>query len=162
MAKTKQQKTEHLEQLKEAVENKGVVFVSQKGVLGNESVSLRKDLKSEDVTYLVVKKTLLQKAFEGSKAKGEAPLLEGEVAIAFSQDSLLPAQLIGKHKKALGEEKLEIVGGIFEGDYKDADSMRVISQIPSKEVLYSQFLALNLTPISQFVVVLNEYAKTKE
>ena len=45
--------------------------------------------------------------------EGELPDMEGEIAVAYGDDMLAPARVMGEQSKEL-EERLVIVGGVFE------------------------------------------------
>ena len=160
MSKTKEQKKEQIEKLEQISKNKSIVFVHFKNITGNETVEMRKVLKKEGVGYLVPKKTLLNKVFSSSSFKGDAPEIEGEIAIAYGEDLLSPSRLIKESKKKF-EDKLDIVGGVFDSVYKNKEEMNIIASIPEVDTLYAQFMAVTMSPIQKFTVVLNEYAKTK-
>ena len=162
MAKTKQQKEEILKKLESIADKKSIVFSKFTEVSANETNSMRGEMKKEDVGFMVSKKTLFKKIFDGKSIKGEMPEIVGEVGLAYGDELTAPARLIAQQGKQFGEGKLSIIGGIFDGEYKNAEEMTVISKIPSREVLYSQFLAMTLSPLTQFTIILNEYAKTKE
>jgi large subunit ribosomal protein L10 len=111
------------------------------------------------VGYKVGRKTLLKRALAG-KAKGEIPELGGEIAVAYSADATASAREIYNFQKA-HKGLLEIVGGIFDGNFLGKSAMMEIAMIPSREVLYAQFVNLINTPIQQFAVVLDQIAATK-
>jgi large subunit ribosomal protein L10 len=56
---------------------------------------------------------------------------------------------------------LNILGGIFEGKFVDGVKMQEIAMIPSREVLYAQFVNLINSPIQRFAVVLDQIAAKK-
>jgi large subunit ribosomal protein L10 len=60
------------------------------------------------------------------------------------------------------KDKISIVGGVFEKRFVDADEMKSIATIPSKEVLYAQFLNIINSPIQGLVMVLDGVAAKKE
>src|SRR3989344_319301 len=104
------------------------------------------------------------------KAEGETPELPGEVAIAYlpaeasvkagSKDgTITPREIYNFQKTHKGI--LNILGGIFDGKFISKEKMMEIAMIPSREVLYAQFLNLINSPIQRFAVVLNEIAKSK-
>ena len=161
MALSKDKKKEILESLtktfKEAV---SVVFVNFHGVNVNDATLMRRDLKKEGVSYIVAKKTLVRKALEGQKAEGSIPELVGELGIAYSSDPISPARGIYAFQKKL-DNKIAILGGIFEGKFVLKDEMVAIAQIPSQQTLYAQFVNLINSPIQGLVIALNEIAETK-
>jgi ribosomal protein L10 len=59
------------------------------------------------------------------------------------------------------KDKISIVGGIFQGAYKDQTEMIAIASIPSLDVLRGMFAQLINSPRQRFAVVLNAVAETK-
>lgn len=160
MAVTKAKKVEVLSKL-EAIKNEAdsIVFVHFNGLPVKDSTDMRAKLRTEGVGFLVAKKTLMKRAFDGA-FEGEMPELEGEIAVAYSTDAIAPAQNIkefaGKYK-----DQLSIVGGIFQGVYKTKEEMTAIASIPPLETLRGMFAQLINSPRQRFAVVLSKVAETK-
>jgi large subunit ribosomal protein L10 len=55
--------------------------------------------------------------------------------------------------------KLEIRAGIVEGTFYDADGMKTIASIPSREVLLSRLLGSMQSPVTNLARVLNQIAE---
>jgi len=156
----KSKKEEMIKGLEKAItEAESLVFVNFKGINVGDETKLRRDLREKGVTYKVSRKTLLRRALEG-KAEGEIPELKGEVAVAFANDATAGAREVYNFQKT-HQGLLEIIGGIFEGKFIDREKMMEIAMIPSRDVLYAQFVNLINSPIQRFVVALNEVAKIK-
>lgn len=156
----KSKKEEMIKEMEGAIKNsESVVFVNFHGLKVSDETSLRKNLRDQGVSYKVGRKTLLKRALTG-KAKGEIPELSGEVAIAYSKDQTSSAREIYSFQKT-HKGLLEIIGGIFDGNFLGKEAMMEIATIPSREVMYAQFVNLINTPIQQFVVVLDQIAKSK-
>lgn len=162
MAKTKEQKSAHLNELLDVAKNsQSVVFVNFDKFLVKDETALRSTLTSKNIQYKVVKKTLLKKAFGESAVTGDMPELEGMIAIAYADDLIAPAREVYEFQKELGDN-LQIVGGVFEGKFMSKDEMMSIATIPSTPVLYAQLLAMLNAPIQGFASVLHQYAEKKE
>jgi large subunit ribosomal protein L10 len=161
MAITRDRKKEVLDNLKSIVKNSPtVVFVNFHGTNVVESSEMRRALRKEGVEYVVTKKTLAKLALADQNLGGEVPTLEGEVAFAYSQDQIAPAREIYQFQKKL-DGRISIVGGIFEGSFKDKEGMTVIASIPSQHVLYGQFVNLINSPIQGLVIALDAIAGKK-
>ena len=156
----KSKKEEMIKEMEGAIKNsESVVFVNFHGLKVSDETSLRKNLRDQGVSYKVGRKTLLKRALTG-KATGELPELSGEVAIAYSKDQTASAREIYSFQKT-HKGLLEIIGGIFEGKFLGKEAMMEIATIPSREVMYAQFVNLINTPIQQFVVALDQIAQSK-
>ena len=138
-----------------------VVFVQFDQVTSEEANALRGACADEQVGYLVAKKTLIRKAFADSSFAGVLPDMEGEVALAYGDDMLAPARVMGEQSKTLGEERLTIVGGVFEKELVPQEKMQSIAAIPPLETLYAQFLMVIRAPVQGFASVLGQIADTK-
>ncbi len=156
----KSKKEEMIKDIEKAVKgSESVVFVNFHGISAGDETVLRRDLRNQNVAYRVSRKTLLKRALSG-KAEGELPELSGEVAIAYGADQIAPAREIYNFQKA-HKGILNILGGIFEGKFVGGEKMTEIAMIPSREVLYVQFVNLINSPIQRFAVVLDQIAKSK-
>jgi large subunit ribosomal protein L10 len=136
-----------------------IVFVNFKGMAVQDSTVMRAKLRDQGVGYFVAKKTLMAKTFAGAY-EGEAPQLDGEIAIAYSTDAIAPAQNM---KAFVGEFKdnLAIAGGIFQGVYKNKEEMTEIASIPALPVLRGMFVNVINSPIQGLVLGLNAIAEKK-
>lgn len=136
-----------------------IVFVSFKGMEGNDVTNMRTKLRAEGVGYFVAKKTLIARAF-GETFTGEMPTLDGEIALAYSADPMAPAQNI---KTFTGDfkDKLAIAGGVFQGVYKNKEEMTEIASIPGLQVLRGMFVNVINSPIQGLAVALGQIAEKK-
>lgn len=158
MAISKDKKVSILGKLNEALRNaETTVFVNFRGLSVALATELRRLLHAQNVGYLVVKKTLLRRALSESKAVGDVPALDGEIAIAYSTDQIAPAKGVYAFQKK-NPDLLKIVGGIFEGKYLDEAGMTAVASIPDRPVLYGQFVHLINWPIQGLVVALDQIA----
>lgn len=162
MALTKAQKTELFETLDKAFDSsKSVVFVKFHGLPVLEGTKVRRSLRSQGVSYVVAKKTIAKKALEKHGYQGTMPSLDGELALAYSEDMIAPAREIYKFEKEL-DKKVYIMGGIFEGKYQNREEMMNIATIPGREALLGMFLNVINSPIQGFAVALNAIAEKKQ
>lgn len=162
MAITKQKKSEIFAKLTDLVKtNPSVLFVNFHKLTVGEATKVRRALRASGVGYFVAKKTLIKKALTEAKIPGEMPALDGEIAVAYSTDLIAPAREIYTFQKSL-ENRVSIVGGVFEGSFKGKADMLAIATIPSRNVLYAQFANLINSPIQRLVIGLNQIALAKE
>ena len=68
-----------------------------------------------------------------------------------------PARVIAEFAKKA--PKLEIKAGVVEGTYFDANGMKEISSIPSREILLGRLLGSMQSPIANLARVLNQIAE---
>tara|TARA_B100000378_G_scaffold265929_1_gene250825 strand:+ start:180 stop:671 length:492 start_codon:yes stop_codon:yes gene_type:complete len=162
MAISKDKKQEIVAKAQDIFANSAsAVFVNFKGLTGGETADLRAGLDDEGVGYNVIKKTLVTRALGETSLKGDAPEMPGELAIAYGDDLVAPARMVKEFSKKF-PEKIVIVGGIFDGEFKDKAGMTEIAEIPAIPVLKGQFVSMINAPIRSFAVVLGQIAEQKE
>ena len=143
------------EQIKDA---QSVVVVDYRGLTVAEDTQLRKQLREAGVAYKVYKNTLVNFAIKGTDFESLSDVLEGPNAFAISTtDATAPARVIAKFAKTA--PALEIKAGVVEGTFYDADRMKAIATIPSREELLSKFLGSIQSPITNFARVINQIAE---
>ena len=143
------------EQIKDA---QSVVVVDYRGLTVAEYTQLRKQLREAGVAYKVYKNTLVNFAIKGTDFESLSDVLEGPNAFAISTtDATAPARVIAKFAKTA--PALEIKAGVVEGTFYDADGMKAIATIPSREELLSKFLGSIQSPITNFARVINQIAE---
>lgn len=151
MAITRQKKEQILKNVKDGLKKaKLVVFVNFHGLNVEAANELRKLLKNVGVGYLVAKKTIIKKAFEQFKFEGEMPNLEGEIALAVSDgDAIVQAKELQQFAKKT--KKISLIGGIFENKYIGAETVVMLANIPSREVLLGKFVNIINSPLQGLV-----------
>ena len=143
------------EQIKDA---QSVVVVDYRRLTVAEDTQLRKQLREAGVAYKVYKNTLVNFAIKGTDFESLSDVLEGPNAFAISTtDATAPARVIAKFAKTA--PALEIKAGVVEGTFYDADGMKAIATIPSREELLSKFLGSIQSPITNFARVINQIAE---
>ena len=161
MALKREKKAELISSYTDALKNsKSAVYVKFRGLPVGQTLELRKALHNEGISYTVVKKTLWGIATNAVGIKGEAPAVGEELAVVLGEDLLAPARLSYEFAKT-HKDTLGIVGGIFDGEFKDMASMMSIATIPPREVLLSQIAYLLKSPMQKLAIGLSEVAKTK-
>ncbi len=139
-------------------EAQSVVLVDYRGLTVEQDTELRKKLREAGVTYKVYKNTMMNFAFKGTDFEGLAPYLNGPSAMAVSTtDATAPARVLAEFAK--NAPKLEIKAGVVESTVYDAAGMKVIADIPSREVLISRLLGSMQSPITNFARVMNQLAE---
>lgn len=156
MAITRQKKEEILKNIEDkGKKSASAIFVNFHGLNVAGETELRSNLRNSGVDYVVAKKTLIRKAFDTFKLKGEMPELDGEVAIAFGkEDAVAPAREVFEFGKK-HKDMVTMLGGMLEGEYIDANKALMLANIPSREVLYGKFVNVINSPIQGMVVTLN-------
>ena len=138
-----------------------VVVVNYLGLTVAEDTELRKQLREAGVVYKVYKNTMINFAVKGTEFEELSKHLEGPTAIAVSnEDATAPARVL--YNFAKDAEALELKAGVVEGTYYDADGIKLIATIPSREELLSKFLGSIQSPITNFARVIKQIAEKEE
>lgn len=160
MALTKDKKKEILEKLSTITGNESAVFVNFNKLAVDDATKMRQKLREEGVGYFVARKTLIGRAFGEAKITGDMPVLDGEAAIAYSDDLTAPArEIYAFHKEFDGA--VSIMGGVFEGRFMDKTEMEEIATIPATPVLRGMFVNVINSPIQGLVIALSAIAEKK-
>lgn len=155
MAKTKQEKKAIVEEYVEKLGNvKTIYFVAPQGLSVNQSTDLKKALFDHGSSFNVVKNTLFKIALEKAGLPVPELLDAGEHAVVFSGDDVSEvAKLVKQH--AEDTEKMEILGGLLDGEFISAGQVKDLADLPSKDQLIGQLLSVFNGPARGLVTVLS-------
>ena len=155
-------KQEVVKEIRQKIEKaKSVVLVNARGLTVEQDTALRKTLRQAGIDYKVYKNTMLNFAIQGTSSEGLAEYLAGPTTVAFSyEDATIAASLLSKQFKAM--PKLEFKAGMIDGVIYNADGLKIVAEIPSKEVLLSRLLGSLKPPMASFARVINAIAEKNE
>ena len=154
MPKSKQQKIEILESLKDKVSRaKSMVFVGYNALGVKDNEALRAKLKAENGEYYVPKKTLMTRALKEGAIDLNLKEMPGKVAAVLAYgDEVAPAKVLGDFRKDKEKEgKITFLGGILGGRLLSQQEVEAMSQLPSKIELYAKLVGSLNSPVSGFV-----------
>ncbi len=155
----KQPVVKEISDLLEGVQS--AVLVDYRGLTVEQDTKLRKELREAGVSYKVYKNTLINLAVQGTEFESLSQVLEGPTALAVSKDdATAPARIL--HNFAKTAPALELKAGIVEGTYYDADAIKAVAAIPSRDELLGRLLGSIKSPISNLARVLNQIAEKQE
>ena len=154
MAKTKTQKTGEVEQLTKLLSAAKGIYLTDFTHMTVESItSLRRQCRDADVTYRVVKNSLVERALGDAGIEGLRSFCDGPTALAVSSvDELAPARVIVDFRKK--HELPQVKVGVLEGNIYDAAQVEKLASLPPKPQLIAQFMAVAQGPMRGFAVVL--------
>ncbi len=154
MALTKQKKKEILEDLNQKInEQKIIVFLNFKGSKNKDFSELRKQLKNNESSLMVAKKTLMKMAFDENKLNVDYDKLEGEIALVFGyQDQVMPAKTVFNFSKK--NPAIKITGGLLEKEFKSDQEIIELAKLPSRQEILAKLVGTVQAPVSGFVNVL--------
>lgn len=135
--------------------SKGAVLTNYRGLTVAQDTQLRRNLREAGVNYHVVKNTMTRIAAQEVGIEGLDIYLEGPTALALSNtDPVAPARVISNFIKDNKLKVMEIKAGLLDGKVIDAQGVKALAELPSRDVLIAQVLAGMQTPIAGFVNVL--------
>ena len=136
-----------------------LVMAEYRGITVADMTKLRSDARSKGVDLSVLKNTLARRAVAGSAFEVVADQMTGPLIYGFSEDAVAAAKVVADFAKT--NDKLVIRGGVYGGKALDADGVKQLASIPTKEVLLAQLCGLLMSPISRTAVVLGALAAKK-
>ena len=150
-----------IQEISEKIEGaQSVVLVDHRGLTVAQDTDLRRQLRAEGIYYKVYKNTMMNFAFKDTPFEELSKFLEGPSAMAVSKtDATAPARVLAKFAETA--KMLEIKGGVVEGALYDADGMKEIAKIPSRDELLSRLLGSMQSPVTNFARVLKQIAEKK-
>ncbi len=149
--------TKNIEQVNELKETfskaKAVYFTEYHGLNVGDITKLRSEFFKADVEYRVAKNTLIKLAAEQNEISGLDEVLIGSTAIAIAYDEpVAPAKVIKEFTK---DNDLPTVKGIlFEGEFLPGEEFKKLADMPSKEELLSQLVAMLISPLQKLASTL--------
>ena len=124
-----------------------------------DMTQLRVTARKQGVSLSVLKNTLARRALSGSAFEVASDQMTGPLIYGFSEDAVAAAKVVAEFAKT--NDKLVIRGGAYGGKALDANGVKQLASIPSKEVLLAQLLGLMQSPISRTARVLAAIAEKK-
>ena len=136
-----------------------LVMAEYRGITVAQMTELRNQARSNGVTLSVLKNTLARRAVAGSSFESAAEQMTGPLIYGFSEDAVAAAKVVADFAKT--NDKLVIRGGVYDGKALDANGVKQLASIPTKEVLLSQLCGLLMSPMSRSARVLAALAEKK-
>ena len=136
-----------------------LVMAEYRGITVADMTKLRTDARSKGVALSVLKNTLARRAVAGSSFEVVGEQMTGPLIYGFSEDAVAAAKVVADFAKI--NDKLVIRGGVYGGKALDADGVKQLASIPTKEVLLAQLCGLLMSPMSRTAVVLGALAAKK-
>lgn len=121
--------------------------------------NLRKQARDKGVYLHVLKNSLARRAVAGTPFEVASEAMVGPLIYSFSEDAVAAAKVIADFAK--GNDKLIVKAGAYAGKSLNAEGVKALASIPSKEVLLAQLAGLLMSPISRTARVLAALAEKK-
>ena len=154
MATSRESKAQQLEEIRTRLkESSSFILLDYIGITVADDTVLRKTFRAKGVHYKVYKNRLLKLALNEIGLTDYDKFLEGTTAVAFGSDPAFTAAAVLDSMKSA--QKLKIKCGSVENEFIDANGVRTLAALPSKEVLLAMLLGVMQAPVRGLAVGLN-------
>ena len=156
-----EQKQKLVAELAEEIKNSvSGVLVNYQGITVDDDTKMRKALREAGVKYKVVKNSLTGRACDEVGFGEMKQHLVGMTAIAISEnDAVAPAKVLKEYAEKV--ESFNILAGYVDGAVIDANTVKELAEIPSREVLIAKFLGSIQSPLYNFAYAIKAVADKK-
>ncbi len=147
------EKEEVVASLKQTFEDSEIVVVTHySGLTVADMTDLRGRMREAGASFKVAKNRLTRLALQGTKFEDLSDLMSGPTALAYSTDPVAAAKIAVNYSK--DNEKLVILGGVFNGQSLDVDGVNTLAKLPSLDELRGKLVGMIQTPATRIVGVL--------
>jgi large subunit ribosomal protein L10 len=136
-----------------------LALAEYRGLTVEHMNKLRVDARSKGVYLHVLKNSLARRAVAGTPFECAAESMVGPLIYGFSEDAVAAAKVIADFAK--GNDKLVVKAGAYAGRALDAEGVKALASIPSKEVLLAQIAGLLMSPVQRMAGVLAALAEKR-
>jgi large subunit ribosomal protein L10 len=151
-----QQKEALIAEIRERLDGSaGLILADYRGLSVKDMQELRGKMREAGAELTVYKNRLARIAVgELGMPEGLSELLAGPTLFAFvSGEPVAPAKALAAFAKT--HVALQVKGGLVDAAFVDADGMKAVAALPSREELIAKLLGTMLNPVTGFVRVLN-------
>jgi large subunit ribosomal protein L10 len=143
----------------QAARSQTLALAEYRGLTVEHLNKLRVDARAKGVYLHVLKNTLARRAVAGTPFEVAAEAMSGPLIYGFSEDAVAAAKVIADFAKS--NDKLVVKAGAYAGKALDANGVKALAAIPSKEVLLSQLAGLLKSPVQRIAAVLAALAEKR-
>ena len=159
---TREQKENSIKELEGIFERAQVAIVADyRGLTVKEITDLRRRLQKVGGELTVAKNTLIDRVTrENGSWKAIESLLAGPTALAIGfDDPVAAAKVVTDFAKEKRKVEIKVRGGVLEGKTLDAEAVKALASMPSKEVLLSRLLGSLQSPAQKLASALSGGAR---
>ncbi len=143
----------------QAARSQTLALAEYRGLTVEHLNKLRVDARAKGVYLHVLKNSLARRAVAGTPFEVAQGAMVGPLIYGFSEDAVAAAKVISDFAKV--NDKLVIMGGAFGGKALNAEGVKALAAIPSREVLLAQVAGLLMSPIQRIAGVLAAVAEKR-
>jgi len=164
----KERKQVKVEEYAQMIKDSEAVFLAETKLGAIETSDLKKSLNEQNAKYHVISNRLFALALE--KALKDKPVIEGFTGAIFCGGD--PVEAAKKLYELVRTDKAEVKFGYYAGEKIEADKVKELSELPTRDVLLSKVVYMTGYPITglmgvlkgpmrELVMVLNAVAEKK-
>lgn len=131
-----------------------IVIAEYRGLPVGNMTALRAQCRKSGVYLRVLKNTLARRAVADTAFAGLADKMVGPLVFGISADPVAAAKVLSNFART--NDKLVIRAGAMPNQIIDADGVKAIASLPSREELLAKLLGTLQAPIAKLVGTLNE------
>lgn len=129
-----------------------LVVTQYRGLTVAEITDLRRKMRAGGAGFKVSKNRLVKLAAKDTNFEAVSDMLKGPTAVAFSADPVAAAK--GVVEFAKNNEKLVIIGGMYDGQKLDKKAIEALAKLPSLDELRAKIVGMLKTPATRIACVL--------
>jgi len=154
--KIQENKTKAIGELKESLgKAKDFIFTDYRGLTVEQITALRKQLRTKEAKYKVIKNNFARIAFEQLSVPDVSSYLVGPTAVAITpKDANEVAKILYEFTKEV--PALQIKGALVSGSIYNATQTEAFSKLPGRLELISMLMSVMNAPARNLAAALND------
>ena len=137
------------------IENaQSIILAEYRGVDVGDMTSLRAKARNSGVYLKVLKNKLVKRAVENTPFSSLSEDMVGPLVFGISDDPVAAAKVLNDFAKE--NDLFVIKSGAMPNERLDANAIKALASLPSREELLAKLLGTMQAPIAKFVRTLNE------
>ncbi len=160
LVSTREKKEAMIAELQEHLGTSGLTIVADyRGLSVADLQTLRRELRTSDAQLKVAKNTLLRLAAQRAAKEAILPLVEGPIALVFSDgDVVAAAKTVTRF--ATSSRILQVRGALMQDRLLTAEEVSALAALPAREELLGKLLGSLQAPVNRLVWVLSGVARS--
>ena len=138
----------------EVAKAQSIVVAEYRGLEVGAITALRKQAREQGVYLRVLKNTLARRAVTGTPFEKLSDQMVGPLIYGLSTDPVAAAKVLNAFAK--DNDKLVLKAGAMPNTVLDANGVKALATMPSRDELLAKLLGTMQAPIATFVRTLNE------
>ncbi len=131
-----------------------IILAEYRGLEVGELTQLRAQARKSGIYLRVLKNTLVRRAVDGTPFSALSAQMVGPLVFGISADPVAAAKVLNDFAKT--NDKFVIKAGALPNQVMDANGIKALASLPSREELLAKLLGTMQAPVAQFVRTLNE------